>query len=126
MKDEYSHVLSKLTADTSLLKADNKKITQELINSLFLIGRENAKTQQFQQKTTKFFEEIIRDTSFLKEKINKEMTKVLDNKLQSLFEKLKRENQNTWDKAVHHTTTNFAEAGGNLQFVFVVFELFGV
>lgn len=117
MKDEYSHMLSKVTTDTTLLKADNKKITQELINSLFLLGKENMKTQDMHKKTTKFFEEITRDTSFLKEKINKELVTVLDNKLQQLFERLKRENQTIWDKAVYHTNTNFAEAGGK-TFIF--------
>ena len=115
MKDEYSHMLSKITADTTLLKADNKKITQELINALFLLGKTNSKTQELHKRTTVFFEEIIQDHSFLKDKINKELTTILDNKLQGVFEKLKRENQMIWDRAVYHTGTNFNEAGGKIN-----------
>lgn len=79
---------------------------------LSLLGKQNSKCGLFHKKTAFFFEEIIKDHSFLKEKINKNLSSMLDGKLQAVFEKLKRENQLAWENSVYHARTNFAEAGG--------------
>lgn len=99
-----------MTADNAIVTNDTRMLFTELKNVVDLIYQENSKTKEFQEKMTEFLVGLGKESDAMKQKVENEVLKVVDNKVGAILEKLKREEQDQWQKTLSHVNNNFKDA----------------
>jgi len=99
-----------MTADNSIVTSDTRMLFSELKRVVEIISQENNKTKDFQAKMTDFLIGLSKESEAMKQKVENEVLKVVDSKVNTILEKLKREEQDQWEKTLSHVKNNFKDA----------------
>jgi len=114
-KEDHIQVVARMTADNAIVTNDTKMLFTELKRVVELIYQENSKTKDFQAKMTDFLVGLGKESDAMKEKVENEVLKVVDSKVNTILEKLKREEQDQWQKTLSHVNNNFKDADNLLK-----------
>jgi len=109
-KENHLQVVARMTADNSIVTSDTRMLFSELKRVVEIISQENNKTKDFQAKMTDFLIGLSKESEAMKQKVENEVLKVVDSKVNTILEKLKREEQDQWEKTLSHVKNNFKDA----------------
>jgi len=109
-KEDHIQLVSRMTADNALLTGDTKMLFGELKRVVDLLSQENNKTKNYQEKMTDYLVGLSKESEVIRKKVEDEILKVVDSKVGTILERLKKEDQDLWEKTLHHVNNNFKEA----------------
>ena len=89
----------------------------ELKRVVDLLSQENHKTKTYQDKMTNYLVGLSKESEIIRKKVEDEILKVVDSKVGTILERLKKEDQELWQKTLQHVNNNFKDASRKRKFL---------
>jgi len=89
----------------------------ELKRVVDLLSQENNKTKNYQDKMTNYLVGLSKESEVIRKKVEDEILKVVDSKVGTILERLKKEDQELWQKTLEHVNNNFKDAARKKKIV---------
>ena len=96
-----------------LINRDSENLHYKLENIMTIIDIVNTKSKNIQDNLFVFYTDLEKQNQQLKDKMDKSLPEMVENKIHVALEKIQKDNQETWESTLKHVNTNFKDAGGN-------------
>jgi len=103
-------MIARTTSDYLLLENDTKHLYEELKKLVVIVSKENTKTNTFNEKMTDYIVTLNNEAVELRKKVDTEFNDMIESKIMSVLERIKRENHEQWEQTLKYVNTGFKEA----------------
>jgi len=99
-----------MTSDHLMLESDTKLLFEELKKLVVIVSKENTKTNSFNEKITEYIVTLSNEATQLRKKVEEDFVGMIESKILSVLERIKRDNQEQWEQTLKHVNTDFKDA----------------
>ena len=98
-----------MTSDYVMVSSDTKILFEELKKLTVVVSKENTKTNLFQDKIADYIVDLGKESTNLRKTVEEDFGGIVESKIQTALERIKKENQQSWEKTLNYVKTDFKD-----------------